>query len=218
MQNHFTQEMDSLKTSLQQMVELVDGQVGMAIEALEKADVELCRVVKERDKQTDAYENLILAQCENLFALFQPVAIDLRTIITALKISAQLERCGDIAVNIVNRTRKTADRHDLVQESQVIDMAKQAQVMLKTAIAAFTEADNQKALQVMRQDDAVDGLNKSIFKFLVERMKASTDDIEPCAHLIVLTRQLERLADHATNIAEEVFFLTEARIVAHDQG
>jgi len=217
MLNHFAQEMDGLKASLRQMVELVDSQVGMSIEALERADVELCRTVKERDKQTDAYENLIQAQCENLFALFQPVAVDLRTIITALKISAQLERCGDIAVNIVNRTRKTADRHDLVVESKVIDMAKQAQAMLKNAINAFSELDNDKAHSVLKQDDAVDGLNKSIFKFLVDRMKAKAQDIEPCAHLIVLTRQLERLADHATNIAEDVIFLIEARIVAHNK-
>jgi phosphate transport system protein len=215
MHNHFAQEMDILKATLKQMVELVDSQVGMAIEALENADIELCRTVKERDKQTDAYENLIQVQCENLFALFQPVAVDLRTIITALKLSGQLERCGDIAVNIVNRTRKTAERHDLVAESQVIDMARQAQAMLKKSMTAFNELDETKARSILAMDDVVDGLNKSIFKFLVGRMKEKPDDIEPCAHLIVLTRQLERLADHATNIAENIIFLIEARIVAH---
>jgi len=215
MSKHFTQEMDGMKSTLRQMIELVDQQVAAAVEALQTGNVELCRVIKERDKQTDAYENLIQVQCENIFALFQPVAVDLRVIITSLKISTQLERCGDIAVNIANRTRKTIDHHDLVLASQVVDMAKQAHNMLQQAIAAFTNLDDALARHVLTLDDEVDGLNKSIFKQLVETMKAEPARIEACAHLIVLSKQLERLADHATNIAEDVIFLIKARIVAH---
>lgn len=217
MQKHFNQEMDDLKAALQQMVNLVDEQVTAAIAALESADAQLCRAVKERDKQVDAYENLIKAQCENLFALFQPVAVDLRAILTALIISSQLERCGDIAVNIANRTRKTVDHHELVVESHVIDMAKQAQGMLQQVISSYIKMDGVQARTVLSMDDVVDGFNKSIFAFLIEKMKANAECIEPGAHLIVLTKQLERLADHATNIAENVIFLIEARIVAHQQ-
>ncbi len=217
MQKHFSQEMDDLKAALQQMVNLVDEQVSNAISALESGDAQLCRVVKERDKQVDAYENLIKAQCENLFALFQPVAVDLRAILTALIVSSELERCGDIAVNIANRTRKTVDHHELVLESQVIPMAKQAQSMLQQVIASYINMDGEQARTVLAMDDVVDGFNKSIFAFLIDKMKSNAVCIEPGAHLIVLTKQLERMADHVTNIAENVIFLIEARIVAHQR-
>jgi phosphate transport system protein len=217
MLKHFTQEMDDLKSTLHQMVAMVDDQVTLAIEALETGNLELCRAVKEKDKKTDAYENLVQAQCENLFALFQPVAIDLRSIMTALMISNQVERCGDIAVNIAARARKTIDYHDLVLDSQVVVMAKKAQEMLKSAITAFREQDEGLARNILVQDEAVDDMNKSIFKWLVEKMQQRPEVIEPCAHLIVLTRHLERLADHATNIAEEVIFWVEAHIVAHQK-
>jgi phosphate transport system protein len=217
MQKHFNQEMDDLRTTLQQMVNLVDDQLTMAIAALESGNTELCRVIKERDKQADAYENLVQVQCENLFALFQPVAVDLRAIITALNISSQVERCGDIAVNIANRTCKTAAYHELVLETQVVSMARQAHEMLQQVISSYTNMDGALARSVLAKDDIVDGLNKSIFKFLVEKMKGHPELIEPCAHLIVLAKQLERLADHTTNIAENVIFLIEARIVAHQQ-
>jgi phosphate transport system protein len=217
MPKHFIQEMDVMKSTLQQMIDLVDRQVGAAVEAMETGNLELCRAIKEQDKQTDAYENLIQVQCENIFALFQPVAVDLRAIITSLKISTQLERCGDIAVNIANRTRKTIDHHDLVMETQVVAMAKQAHGMLQQAISAFTNLDDALARQVLARDDEVDSLNKSIFQQMVNKMKADPHCIEPGAHLIVLTKQLERLADHATNIAEDVIFLKEARIVAHQK-
>ena len=215
MKEYFEQEIESLKTNLIKMASLVDEQVDKVILALESGDVELCKGVKSKDTEIDAYDNLIKAQCENILALFQPVTVDLRFIMSALMINNQLERCGDIAVNIASRVKKTMEHHPLIAETPIIEMGKQAKDMLKNAIDAFIHGNSALALKVIDNDEVVDKLNKQMFKLLVAKMQADPQSIEPCAHLIVLTRHIERLADHATNIAEDLVFYVEAKIVAH---
>lgn len=215
MNKHFQQEFDNLCISLAKMATLVEEQVEAALVVLETGNIENHKAIKNKDKEIDAYDNLVMIQCENIFALFQPVAQDLRYIMSAIKVNNQLERCGDIAVNISQRAKRTADARELVLESNVIEMGKAAVSMVKKAIQAFNDKDTHLADQVLLEEDIVDKMNKHIFKFLVEKMKTSPEVVEPASHLIVLTRQLERLADHATNIAEDVYFVTEARILAH---
>ena len=215
MQEHFTREVEGLKTNLIKMASLVDEQVDRAYKALETGDIELCRGIKAKDMEIDAYDNLILTQCENILALFQPVASDLRFIMSALLINNQLERCGDIAVNIAQRVKKTADFHSLIIESQILDMGKRASDMVRFAIDSFINQNIEQAEKVLQDEEAVDKLNKSIFKFLVSKMQSNPEVIEPCAHLVVLSRHIERLADHATNIAEDLIFYINAEIIAH---
>ncbi|MEW6701874.1 MAG: phosphate signaling complex protein PhoU [Bacteroidota bacterium] len=215
MQEHFNQEIESLKTNLIKMASLVDEQAGKAFNALETGNVELCRGVKAKDLEVDAYDNLISTQCENILALFQPVATDLRFIMSALMINNQLERCGDIAVNIAQRVKKTREHHSLIIESQILEMGHSAKEMLKDSIDSFIHNNIELANKVINSDENVDNLNKQIFKFLVAKMQSEPQLIEPCAHLIVLTRHIERLADHATNIAENLVFYVEAKIIAH---
>lgn len=215
MQKHFSQELEILKTNIDQMANLVGSQLDMAFTALQTSNLDICKTVKNRDKEVDAYEVLIQAQCENLFALFQPVAVDLRFIMTAMMISYQLERCGDIAVNITNRVRKTVDYKSLIEDSKIMEMAARAQKMAQEAIETFLHNNVDLAKKVLEQDEIVDGYNKQIFKLLVEKMQLHPEWVEPGAHLIVLSRQIERLADHATNIAEDVVFMVDAQIIAH---
>lgn len=215
MQAQFSKALDNLKKNMTQMATLVNNQLDMAVQSLEESDVGLVLTVKERDKEIDAYENLVQAECENLLALFQPVAIDLRYIMAAMMINTQMERCGDIAVNIVQRVKKTIQWKDLVHETIIVDMAHQSQDMVRAAINSFLENDIVMAKKVLDKDDVVDDYNKKIFHDLVEKIKTSPDLAEPGAHLIVLSRHLERLADHATNIAEDVIFLIEDQIVSH---
>lgn len=217
MQQHFMTEIESLKTNLIRMASLVDEQVERVINALETGNVEMCKGIKAKDIEIDAYDNLIQVQCENLLALFQPVAADLRFIISAMMINNQLERCGDIAVNIAQRIKKTKDYNSLIIESQINEMGKQARLMLKQAIDSFIYGDSQLAENVIKNDEIVDNLNKQAFKLLVSKMQADPNLIEPAAHLIVLTRHIERLADHATNIAEDLVFYVEAKIVTHQK-
>lgn len=215
MQDHFKQEIDELKTNLIKMASLVDERVERAIKALETGDVELCKGMKSSDVEVDAFENLIKTQCENILALFQPVATDLRFIISSLMINNQLERCGDIAVNVAQRVKKTAAQHNFVQDTQIIDMAKQAKEMVKDAIDSFLNLDMELAEKVIQSDSKVDKLNKEIFNYTVEKMRTEPSSIDVGAHVIVLTRHIERLADHATNIAEESVFYKNAVIIAH---
>ena len=215
MKEHFEQEIENLKTNLIKMASLVDEQVEQVITALETGNAELCKGIKAKDLEIDAYDNLIQTQCENILALFQPVTVDLRFIISALMINNQLERCGDIAVNISQRVKKTAEFFSLISEAQIIEMGKHAREMLKNAIDSFINNDSDLANKVIASDEIVDNLNKQTFKFLVSKMQTNPELIEPCAHLIVLTRHVERLADHATNIAEDLVFYVEARIITH---
>ena len=215
MQEHFEQEIESLKTNLLKMASLVDDQVERAVASLESDNIDLCKSVKPRDIEVDAFDNLIQAQSENILALFHPVAIDLRLVISVLMINNQLERCGDIAVNIAQRVKKTFAHKDLIKEIKVVEMGQKAKEMLKLAIDCFIQNNLETATEVLKRDSEVDKLNKVIFKSLIAKMQVDPTLVEPCAHLIVLTRHIERLADHATNIAENLIFYLEAEIVAH---
>jgi len=215
MQERFSREIENLKTNLFKMASLVDEQAERAFKALETGDIEICRGIKAKDLEVDAYDNLIQTQCENILALFQPVAVDLRFVMSTLMINNQLERCGDIAINICQRVKKTSEQHQLIIESQILEMGRQAKEMLKNAIDAFINNNVELAKKVLSNDDKVDDYNKQIFKFLVAKMQTDLKFIEPCSHLIVLTRNIERLADHATNIAEDLVFFVEAKIISH---
>jgi phosphate transport system protein len=183
--------------------------------ALETGNIELCKGIKAKDKEIDAYDNLINTQCENILALFQPVAIDLRFIISTLLINNQLERCGDIAVNIAQRVKKTKDFRELIIESRIIEMGKQARLMVQDSIDSFINGNTEKAHSVLEADEVVDTLNKEVFDFLVEKMQADSKLIEGGSHLIVLTKHIERLADHSTNIAENLVFYVDAEFISH---
>ncbi len=215
MERHFFQELDSLKGNIIKMASLVDNQVEDAFTALETSNIELCKSVKRKDIEIDAYDNLIRAQTENILALYQPVATDLRFIITAMMVNNQLERCGDIAVNVAQRVKKTVDSKEMIIQSQILEMGKIAKTMVKDSIDSFINSDAKLARSVLEKDDLVDNLNKEIFDFLINKMESGKEFVRTGSHLLILSRHVERLADHATNIAEDVVFLVDAEIISH---
>lgn len=215
MQEHFNQEVENLKTNLIKMASVVDDMVERSIQAIETGDIELCKGIKAKDLEVDAYDNLIQTQCENILALFQPFATDLRFVLSSLMINNQLERCGDIAVNISQRIKKTYSNKSLIDESKITEMAKKAKEMLRKAIDAFVLKNKELAQEVLKSDEEVDQLNKKSFKYLVEQMKNDSAIIETGAHLLILSRHIERLADHATNIAENIIFYIDGNLVSH---
>ena len=215
MPRHFEIELDQLRTNIIKMGSLVDEQIDLATMALLESNVERARLVIERDRKVDEFDILIDSQCERIFALTQPVATDLRLIMAALKINHELERMGDIAVNIAERAISLQYHIELLRKSRVIEMSSIAREMVKHAIDSFVNNDPALAREILPKDDLVDNLNKNIFQFLVAEMKANSEIIEPAAHIIVLSRHLERLADHATNISEDVVYLVDAKIVKH---
>ena len=218
MPRHFEVELDQLRTNIIKMGSLVDEQIDFAIKALLESNIELTKIVIDRDSRVDEYDNLIDAQCERIFALTQPVAIDLRLIMSALKINHELERIGDIAVNIAERVESLYKDAALIQQTKIASMATQARQMVKQAIDSFVNNDPTLAREILTQDDIVDNLDREIFHQLVAEMKGESAKIEPAAHIMILSRHLERLADHATNIAEDVIFLVDAKIIKHHAG
>ncbi|MBI3123167.1 MAG: phosphate signaling complex protein PhoU [Ignavibacteriales bacterium] len=215
MPHQFQRDMEELKTNLVRMASIVDDQVGRAINLIETGDDSTIKDIKAKDDEVDAYDELLQIQCENILALFQPIAYDLRSVISTLMINNQLERCGDISVSISNRASKITQFRNLIDESGIAGMAKEAHTMVSRAIDSFIHSNGELAHQVIKNDKKVDDLNKFSFEFITGKMKSDPQLIEPLAHMLILARQIERLADHATNIAEHLLFLTEAKIVTH---
>jgi phosphate transport system protein len=197
------------------MGSLVEEQIDLGVKALMEADVSIVRIVLERDRKIDEFDNAIDQQCMRIFALTQPVAIDLRLLMAALKINNELERIGDIAVNIAERVEPLKSHPELIKSTSLGKMAVAAREMVKSAIDAFVNNDPAAAKEVLESDDFVDGLDKETFHAMVAQMKKSPELIEPAAHVMILSRHIERLADHATNIAEDVIFLVNAKIIKH---
>jgi phosphate transport system protein len=157
-------------------------------------------------------------RCFKLLALYQPMAVDLRAIVSAVKINTDLERVGDLAINIAEAARRYL-RHPPVKE--LIDiprMAEIAQRMLRHALDSYVRRDTKLAHDVLNEDDALDGLKTQVFRELLTYMLQNTSTIEPALDLILISRHLERIGDHATNVAEDVIFMVSARDVRHHAG
>lgn len=215
MARHFEMELDQLRTMLIRMGSLVEEQIECGVKAVTEADESLAKLVIERDKKVDEYDNSIDQQCMRIFALAQPVAIDLRLLMAALKINNELERIGDIAVNLAERVPPLISFKEMVQSTRLREMAHAAREMVKGAIDSFVNNDPGLADKVLKSDDLIDSIDQQMFQLMVSKMKESPKFIEPAVHLVILSRHLERLADHATNIAEDVIFLVNARIIKH---
>jgi phosphate transport system protein len=216
MERHFEREIDQLKLRLTRMAEIVEDQVRRATQALLNGDVYDAQQVIRRDHEVDDFDSEIDRECQRIFALTQPVAMDLRLLMASLGINSQLERIGDIAVNIGERVKPLQDHRDFLKGTHIPEMAEIALIMLQESIAAFFKGDPEIAQRVLASDDIVDDLNRKAFRQVVARMKDDNLLVEPGAHLLILSRHIERLADHATNIAEDCIFVVQARMVKHN--
>ena len=206
---------EKLKTRVIKMCSLVDEQVQSAIRAVEDENFELAKEVIEKDNKVDKYDNKIDKICQKIFALTQPVAMDLRLIMSSLTINNNLERIGDIAVNIAEYIKLMGRKPDFIKETKLEEMFVLTKQMLKDSIDAYISGDEKLAKSVIESDEKLDKLNFDNHKILIDVMKQNTDNIEPGIALLVMSRQLERLGDHCTNIAEDVFFIVEAHLVKH---
>jgi len=215
MERLLDEHMEKLKTRVIKMCSLVDEQVQAAIKSVEDEDLELAKQVIEKDKKVDKYDNKIDKICQKIFALTQPVAMDLRLIMSSLTINNNLERIGDIAVNIAEYIIMIKKRPDFYNQTKLEEMFKVVKHMLKDAIDSYITGNEALAKSVIQEDDVLDKLNLDNHKIFIDIMKQSPDNIEPAVALLVMSRQLERLGDHCTNIAEDVFFIVEARLIKH---
>jgi phosphate transport system protein len=215
MQRHFHEELETLKQTLLAMGGLVEDQIRRVVRALVERDSELAQDVVERDREVNAYDVEVDEKCVELLALHQPTAGDLRFITTAMKIVTDLERIGDQAVNIGQRVLELNREPQLKPYIDLPRMAERAQRMVKESLDAFVARDTELARQVCSEDDAVDALKEQIFRELLTFMMEDPKTIPRAIRLILISRFLERVADHATNIAEMVIFMVESKMVRH---
>src|SRR5437867_1611348 len=214
MEHHFDLELNELKQKLLAMASHAEAAVNDAMRALAERDYDLALRVKANDRLLDEFEIEVDDLAIHLLAK-APLASDLRLITIAMKISQNLERVGDEAAKIANRARNLSQEPALKLDLEIPKMANLALEMLKTALDAFVNHDPTAARAVIPRDKEVDALNKEIYRQLANHMITSPETITRCLNLMVAAKSLERIADHATNVAEEVVYLCEAQDIRH---
>src|SRR5947207_1129322 len=212
---HFQEELEQLKARLLEMGGLAEEQVRLAVLGLVRRDRALIARVLTSDEPINALHIEIDSRCFTLIALHQPMAVDLRAIVSAVKINTDLERVGDLAINIAEAARQYSGHAPVKKLIDIPRMATIAQSMLRDALDAFVRRDTALAQRVLDEDDKLDDLKTQIFRELLTYMVQDPTTIEPALDLILVSRHLERIGDHATNIAEDVIFIVSARDVRH---
>jgi phosphate transport system protein len=211
----FDEELNKLIMRVIAMGTLAQEQVVEAIRAIEQRDTDLAARVIARDDRIDSYDIKIEKLCMRLFALQQPVAMDLRIVMSALAINRNLERIGDYAVNIAEQTRPLSNLPPALGRTRIVEMARAAEQMVFDALQAFINNDVELARGVALNDNVVDAIDRETFELLTRLAGEDPSLAEVCMRLLLVARNVERLADEATNIAEEVIFVVDAKIVKH---
>ncbi|GIW40712.1 MAG: phosphate transport system regulatory protein PhoU [Candidatus Binatia bacterium] len=212
---HYQRELEELNAKLLEMGGLVEKQIRQAVDALVERDDRLARETIERDHTVNRMDVEIDDRCLKLLALHQPAASDLRLITTALKITTDLERIGDMAVNVCERALELNREPPLKPFIDIPRMAEIARTMLRESLDAFVREDVDLALKVCRDDDAIDKLTEQLFRELLSYMAENPETIGRAIRLLFVAKYLERIADHATNIAEMVVFMVKGQSIRH---
>ena len=212
---HFQEELEALQGRLLEMGGLAEERVSAAVQSLVSRDIAAIERVLYGDEPINALHVEIDNRCFKLLALHQPMATDLRAIVATVKINTDLERVGDLAVNIAEAAKRYATHPPVKKLIDIPQMGDIAQEMLHDALDAFVRRDTALAQQVLNEDDRLDGLKTQIFRELLEYMLKDLATVEPALDLILVSRHLERIGDHATNVAEDVIFMVSALDVRH---
>ena len=213
---HFHDQLAELKERLLRMSHRAEELVDLAVDSLLTRDAAKAEAVIAGDREVDLLELEVEERAIGLLALQQPMARDLRFIIATIKISSDLERVGDHAVNIAQSAQRLVElKMDITPDPEIEDMARRARRMLSDALDAFVRADGGLGRDVCKADDQVDALHNSVFRILLTHMLADTRTITPSLELLLVSRNLERVADLATNIAEDAVFLAEGKQIKH---
>jgi phosphate transport system protein len=212
---HLTRDLETLHQHIMSMCAVVEEVVHKAVDELGQPDVAVSQQLVDRDDEVDRWDVRIEEECLKILALHQPVADNLRRVTAVLKIAWELERVADVAVNIAERAAGLAGCQEVHVPEKLNHMAHLALDMLRLSLDAFVAQDSRLARDVCRQDDIVDSLNREIIDELLQLMKRSPELVEPAMQLFSASRHVERVADHATNIAEDVVYLVEGEIIRH---
>jgi len=215
---HLQREMDRLKKELLGLCAIVEEQVHLAVQAVVDRDAELAARVEQRDAEIDRREVEIEEHCLSVLALHQPVAIDLRWIVAVLKINNDLERIGDLAVNVARKAAAISNESSVEVPFDLERMGEMVESMLRDSLDAMVRLDAAAAQDVCRRDDEVDRIKHEARREIEERVCREPQRAKPLLRLLAVSRNLERVADCATNIAEDVIYITEGRIMRHREG
>jgi phosphate transport system protein len=215
MTRHLQKELDRLKKRILALGAMVEERVRMARNAIETRDGQLAQKIIDMDHEIDESEIEIEEECLKIMALHQPVAVDLRFLSAVIKINNDLERIGDEAVNIAQRVSIISKREKLEIPFDYSLMAEKAEYMLKESLDSVVNMDLDIAVNVCVSDDDVDDLQNQAYDVIKQAIKDNPDRVGYLINLLLISRHLERIADHATNIAEEVVYMIEGEIVRH---
>ncbi len=215
MERHLDEELKELKEKLLLMASLTEKNISLSIQCLKERKEEIAQDVYKKEETINFLDIEIDQICMKLLALHQPMAVDLRYIVSALKISSELERMADQAVNIIDRSLVLINSFPLKPLIDIFRMASLAQNMLKDSIESFIKKDADLARNVCRRDDEVDEMNDQIFRVLLTYMKQEPTSIKRAVGFMLIGRHLERIADHSTNISEEVIYYVKGKSIKH---
>lgn len=215
MSKHLERELERLRKQVLSLSAVVEENVRQAVQALEKREEKLAQKVIETDVEVDHAEVDVEEECLKLLALYQPVAIDLRFIVAVLKINSDLERIGDLAVNIAERALFLATQPPVTTSFNFLGMAEKAQAMVHKSLDALVNMDGGLAREVCASDDEIDAMNRRMYQQVEEGIQQHPEQMKSLVHILSTSRHLERIADHATNIAEDVIYVIQGRDVRH---
>src|SRR5687767_431492 len=212
---HFQEELEAMQSRLLEMGGLAEERVRAAIQGLSTRDAGLIEKVMRGDEPVNRLHIEVDERCFRLLALYQPMATDLRAIVAAVKINSDLERVGDLAVNIAEAATRYVTHPPVKKLIDIPKMGDIAQSMLRDALDAYVKRDTGLAQHVLNEDDQLDALKTQVFRELLTYMLHDPTTVEPALDLILISRHLERIGDHATNIGEDVIFMVSALDVRH---
>ena len=215
---HFQREIDELKKQLLSLCAVVHEQVELAVRALINRDEGLAREVQKNDADVDRREVEVEEECLKILALYQPVAIDLRFIVAVLKINNDLERIGDLAVNIARKARALAVAPPAAMPFDLAGMSEKTKAMLRDSLDAMVNMDSERAIEICGRDDEIDSMKHDIRRQAEEMIAEDPSQTKVLLRLMAVSRNLERIADLATNIAEDVVYMVESKIIRNREG
>ena len=216
MVQHLHREIEKLKKLIILEASTVETAMRSSLRALVEKDLKLAQSVIAGDKQVDEMEVEVEEECLKIFALYQPVAVDLRYLVAFLKLNNELERIGDLASNIAGRAASLAVQDAPLIPAQIPQMSEIVQDMLKDSLDAMVDLDGAKAKAVHRRDDKVDKIHHDRYGYVASQMQTSPNQIGPWMEIMAISRYLERIADHCTNIAEDVEYMLSGQIQRHN--
>jgi len=212
---HLDRELENLKKKILTLSSLVEQSLSKSVKALGDRDERLAADVQASDHNIDLKEVEVEEDCLKILALHQPVAIDLRFVIATLKINNDLERIGDLACNIARRARYLCHQTDIEIPFDYEILADKTKHMVAEALGALIQMDLKMCNNVLEADDEVDALNREAYSQVYYGIKNNPEKVEEMIHFLVISKNLERIADYATNIAEDVIYMIEGRIIRH---